>query len=208
MNRAGTPFPCHIFILRQSGRVKTATVYQMRFFSWILVVGALSLGVPVLRVSLMDSTVPESRLTGFYTQAMARYDAGDFKRASAMFHTLADYGSTGAQTMLGHLYWEGYGVPRSHARAVAWFHHAAERGYAPAQVALGKAYLSGHRHAGLDSVSVAMWLMLAHDRGTGAIKAEAQRVFKQVEAKMSANERFAAENARRAWRPALVPASY
>jgi TPR repeat protein len=65
---------------------------------------------------------------------------------------------------LGHLHFDGLGVPRDQALASELFRKAAEAGYAPAQTRLGHTYLTG---AGLDQdVSEARrWLERAAEAG-------------------------------------------
>ncbi|MHB8387780.1 tetratricopeptide repeat protein [Metallibacterium sp.] len=49
-----------------------------------------------------------------------------------------------AQTLLGLMYANGYGVLKSDAMARQWYQLAAQQGYARAQINLGNAYSKGH----------------------------------------------------------------
>jgi uncharacterized protein len=141
-----------------------------------------------------------------YDQALSAYRAGDYARAYIELRDLADFGSAGAQTMLGHLYWTGKGVAKSHGRAFMWFSRAAERGYAPAQLALGRAYAQG-LGTRKDQVRAAFWLSLAAERGAPSVKTVARTELKAISAGLSKDQQQAVTKLRRRWRPdvALMP---
>jgi uncharacterized protein len=141
-----------------------------------------------------------------YNQAMEDYRAGNYAAAYTRFRELADFGSAGAQTMIGHLYWTGKGVEQAHGKAFLWFHRAALRGYPPAQLALGRAYAMGH---GIkqNKIEAALWLSLVESRGTPALQAQAQQELSGIIAGFSVAEHAELEQSKRRWRPdvALMP---
>jgi uncharacterized protein len=141
-----------------------------------------------------------------YSDAMDRYEAGDYASAYTQFRTLADYGSAGAQAMLGQLYTSGRGVAKSDARAAMWFHRAAERGYAPAQLALARAYRDG-RGVKADKIKSGMWFNLAATRSAAAIEQPAKAELAALTAQLSPAAQNEISTRLKAWRPdvALMP---
>jgi len=103
--------------------------------------------IPLVTALLLALTAPSfagadwasARLEG----AMSAYHAGDYRAARRGFQRLAEHGSAIAETMLGVMYANGYGVPASPAVAAGWFRRAASRGYGPAQIALSDAFARG-----------------------------------------------------------------
>ena len=65
------------------------------------------------------------------------YRAGDYAKAEKLLIPLARHGDARAQSVLGHLFYDGKGVPRDYKKAAKWFHLAATQGEAQAQYALG-----------------------------------------------------------------------
>ena len=61
------------------------------------------------------------------------YGTKDYKKAYKLILPLAEQGNVMAQTTLGVMYLEGYGVPQDYKQAVKWFKLAAEQGEAEAQ---------------------------------------------------------------------------
>ncbi len=71
---------------------------------------------------------------------------------------------------LGHLYFEGLGIPQDRALAVELFRKAADAGYTPASMRLGFAYLTGSG-AGQDTLEARRWLeQAAADGSTTAMR--------------------------------------
>lgn len=73
----------------------------------------------------------------------AAAELGDYERAVAIWRPLAEAGDPRAETYLGIMYDNGYGVPQDRAQAFRWFERAAGRGYANAQYHLGFMYHHG-----------------------------------------------------------------
>ncbi len=141
-----------------------------------------------------------------YQQAMDFYHAGQYAKAYARFHELADFGSAGAQTMLGHMHLTGKGVPQSAGKSFIWFYRAAERGYAPAQLALGRAYVQG-QGVKRNKIRGALWFSLVTARGTPSLRASAQAELDRIIPGFSVADRGALDKLKRDWRPdiALMP---
>ena len=143
---------------------------------------------------------PANAWVAQYQRAMDRYDARDFAGAESDFRALADYGSAGAQAMLGELYARGEGVPQSDARAAMWFHKAARRGFAPAQIRLAELLHAG-RGLARDDVAAATWLMLAAERGNAEEKQHAAAMLAALQAQLSPAALADAQNRKRNWKP-------
>ena len=78
-----------------------------------------------------------------FDDGVAAYQRGDYATAFQEWLPLAEQGDVGAQTLIGLMYDEGYGVPENDAEAVKWFRKAAEQGHAKAQNNPGVMYLRG-----------------------------------------------------------------
>ncbi|MGB6810571.1 MAG: tetratricopeptide repeat protein, partial [Pseudolabrys sp.] len=75
--------------------------------------------------------------------AAAAYGKGDYATALQLFRPLADQGMARAQAILGVMYANGQGVPKSDTEAMKWYRLAADQGDAGAQTALGVIYVNG-----------------------------------------------------------------
>ena len=71
------------------------------------------------------------------------YRTKDYKKAYKLILPLAEQGNVIAQTTLGVMYLEGYGVPQDYKEAVKWERLAAKQGDAYAQYNLGMMYDKG-----------------------------------------------------------------
>ena len=76
-------------------------------------------------------------------EALAAYKRSDYATALKGFRFHAEQGDVAAQTNLGILYANGWGVARNDAEAVRWYRKAARQGYANAQTNLGVMYDHG-----------------------------------------------------------------
>src|SRR5579863_8234663 len=72
--------------------------------------------------------------------ALSRHD---YVAAVRIFGPLAEQGSARAQTYLGYMYANGYGVPQDYIESARWYALASERGDATAQYMLGLMYDKG-----------------------------------------------------------------
>ena len=73
----------------------------------------------------------------------AALDRGDNAAALEELRPLADQGETGAQVLLGDLYYQGIGVPANYSLAWTWYNRAATNEDATGQYKLGKMYWDG-----------------------------------------------------------------
>lgn len=98
------------------------------------------------------------------TDGIAAADAGDYAAALRLWQPLAENGNADAESYLGRLYLNGWGVPKDYARAAAWYRKAAEQGNEAAENNLG--FLCFH---GLgvrqDYTEAVMWFRKAADQG-------------------------------------------
>lgn len=73
----------------------------------------------------------------------AAAELGDYVRAVEIWRPLAEAGDPRAETYLGIMYDNGYGVAQDRAQAFRWFERAAGRGFAKAQYHLAFMYQHG-----------------------------------------------------------------
>jgi TPR repeat protein len=108
-------------------------------------------------------------LAGTLDEARAAIESDDYAAALALWEPLAEEGNAEAQSGLGYMYHNGYGVARDYERALYWYRRAAEQGYALAQFSLGFHY---ERGLGIqrDLVQAYVWYSLAEDRTGGALR--------------------------------------
>ena len=84
------------------------------------------------------------------------YNRGDYSAAFGLVRPLAEHGDALAQSMLGHIFRDGHGVPQ----AASWFRKAADQDSPVAQFNLGFLYLRG-LGVPQDYVQAHMWFSLA-----------------------------------------------
>src|SRR5262244_4011901 len=85
---------------------------------------------------------------------------GDYATALREFRLLAEQGDIIALSLLGHMYYNGQGVPQDYAQAAQWFRQAADQGDAGAQMSLGLLYAQGWGVV-QDDAQAAQWLRKA-----------------------------------------------
>ena len=102
--------------------------------------------------------------TAEFESAIAAYDKGDYATALRLFRKLADQGNARAQSNLGVMYRQGYGVAQNDTEAAKWFRLAADQGIADAQNFLGGMYDLGRGVPKSDTEAV-KWYRLAADQG-------------------------------------------
>lgn len=99
-----------------------------------------------------------------FSKGLEAYHAGDYQAALQEWLPLAEQGDAGAQYNLGHMYFNGNGVPQDYAESAKWYRLAAEQGNAAAQNNLGLNYLMGD--GVLQSIVLAhMWANIASANG-------------------------------------------
>jgi len=80
---------------------------------------------------------------GEIEDGISAFKKGDYATALRLLRPLADKGNAFAETDLGFIYNNGWGVRQNHTEAMRWFRKAAEQGIAQAQGQLGIMYDDG-----------------------------------------------------------------
>ena len=99
-----------------------------------------------------------------FEQAMAAYNAGNYKQAFHLLQPLAQQGDAEAQNNLGAMYNNGQGVVQSYQQAMAWYQKAANQGSAAAQFNLGVMHEKG-RGVAQNYQQAMMWYQKAANQG-------------------------------------------
>ncbi len=79
-----------------------------------------------------------------YLAAVKDYQAQEYLTAFETFQALAREGDTGAQFVLGVLYFEGQGTRKNLKESYDWFKRAAAQNHGPAKMMVGLFYFSGY----------------------------------------------------------------
>ncbi len=141
---------------------------------------------------------------GEFEDAVVAYQASDYATAYPIFMDLANAGHSGAETMLGVMYFGGQGVEKNESFAAIWFFKASQKGNANAHLAFGSLHIRGV--GVLQNLSKAYkWLLLAAERGEGAVASEANRLLVEIGTLMSDAQRERAIAEAKAWRPVILP---
>jgi hypothetical protein len=93
--------------------------------------------IPVLLFSLF---LGASSYSADFNKGLTAAQSGDFATALKEWKPLAEKGDVDAQTNLGLMYQNGWGVPQDDKEAVRWYTLAAEQEHAKAQYNLGVMY--------------------------------------------------------------------
>lgn len=140
---------------------------------------------------------------GEFEDTVVAYQAGDYAAAYPVFMELARAGHSGAETMLGIMYFNGQGVEQNSSFAAIWFYKASRKGNPNAHLAFGSLHIRGV--GVLQSLSKAYkWLILAAERGEGAVASEAARLLAEIGTLMNEEQRQRAISEAKAWRPILL----
>ncbi|MEH6552394.1 MAG: tetratricopeptide repeat protein [Pseudomonadales bacterium] len=91
---------------------------------------------------LVLSFIPFVTHADEYDLAVEAYNSGDYAKAFPIYEKLALAGDVDAQSDLGIMYAQGYGVPKNINEAVKWWTKAADMGQNKAQGYLGGIYSS------------------------------------------------------------------
>ena len=137
-----------------------------------------------------------SAMAGALDDCEAAYDRQDYVLALRLCRPLAEQGDIDAQTAVGNLYYEGWGVEQNYTSAANWFRKAAEQGDATGQFSLGWAYEQGDGVL-QDYVLAHMWYNLAAAQGAGVAAKNRDR----VAAKMTPDQIAEAQRLAREWKP-------
>lgn len=106
----------------------------------------------------------------------AAAELGDFATAVAIWQPLADAGDPRAETYLGMMYDNGYGVSQDRTMAFRLFERAANRGYASAQYHLGFMYHHG-RGVQRSQTEALNWYRLAAQQGDVAAQYNLGKIY-------------------------------
>ena len=93
------------------------------------------------------------------------FEEGDYATAFREWKPLAKQGDASAQYNLGHMYYEGKGVPQDFAEAFGWFGKAAAQGEYVAQFNIGVMYQYG-TGAPQDDAEAVKWFRKAAEQGS------------------------------------------
>ena len=96
--------------------------------------------IPVLLFSLF---LGASSYSADFNKGLTAAQSGDWATALKEWKPLAEKGDVDAQTNLGLMYQNGWGVPQDDKEAVRWYTLAAEQEHAKAQYNLGVMYALG-----------------------------------------------------------------
>ena len=88
------------------------------------------------------------------------YARHEYVRAAPLLLAEAERGSPDAQTYIGYMYQNGFGVPRNYIAAAGWLNEAAQQGQPTAQFLLGLLFDKGYG-VPQDWVQAEFWLILA-----------------------------------------------
>lgn len=144
-------------------------------------------------------TAPAAWADAFEDGVMA-YDQGRYGQAKVHFEKLIESGHSGAEAMLGIMYFNGHGVRKDRFIAAIWFYKGARRGNASAQLAYGSLYFNG---IGVrpNPVTAYTWITLAEKNGEGQVLNAARLLKAQITAVLSEDQRLKAEAKVASWKP-------
>lgn len=135
-----------------------------------------------------------------FEEAVAAFEAEDYARAEAQLRGLANKGHSGAETLMGVLYFRGLGRPADPAMAAIWFYKAARRGNPSAQLAFASLHIQGIGVA-REPEKALSWLILARDYGPEPIADRATALLSRVAGEMPPAVLQAAQQEAEAFQP-------
>jgi uncharacterized protein len=122
----------------------------------------------------------------------------DYATALAILGPLGQSGNAAAQTYLGYMYANGYGLPLNYIEAARWLRLASEQGDPEAQYSLGLMYNKG-QGVPQDYVEAYKWLDLAVAQARGRQRDDWARIRNAVATKLSLEQRTQAQARAMAW---------
>jgi uncharacterized protein len=135
---------------------------------------------------------------GSALDGVAAFRRQDYATAIAVLGPLAERGNPTAQTYLGFMYANGYGLPQNYIEAANWLRLASERGNAEAQYLLGLMYNKG-QGVPQDYVEAYKWLDLAVAQANGRRRDDWNRIRNAVASKLSLAQRTRAQALALTW---------
>jgi hypothetical protein len=121
---------------------------------------------------------------GASQDGIAALSRHDYVAAVRIFRPMAERGDARAQTYLGYMYANGYGVPQNYIVSARWYAVASERGDATAQYLLGLMYDKGHG-VPQDYVEAYKWLNLAVAGARGRDRRDWVRIRDAIASKLT-----------------------
>lgn len=98
-------------------------------------------------------------------QALAAYQAKNYREAMRLYKPLAEQGDAEAQYYIGHMCEKGEGVRKDEREVAKWYRRSAEGGYAPAQYRLAVGYAFGLAGLPKDQDEATKWLRRSAEGG-------------------------------------------
>lgn len=122
-----------------------------------------------------------------YDDGMRAYSQNQYDVALEQFRPLLAKGHSGAEFMVGTMYFHGKGIQSDNGIAAGWFYKAARQGHSGAQLALGSLYIHG-RGVQQDIVRAYMWLTIASKSEVSVLHKQAIRLRTEITVLMSSAE--------------------
>lgn len=98
-------------------------------------------------------------------QALAAYQAKNYREAMRLYKPLAEQGDAEAAFYVGRMYEKGDGVRKDEREVVKWYRKSAEGGYAPAQYRVAVGYAYGFAGLPKDQDEATKWLRRSAEGG-------------------------------------------
>ena len=150
----------------------------------------ISFGAGTMRAAFADGL----------SRATAAYSRGDYARAANELSPLALRGNARAQTLLGFMYENGFGVPQAYDAATDLYQRAAVQGDPSAQSRLGLSYDKGHG-VPQNAILSYKWLDLAAAHATKRERDYYLRLRNAVASKMSSIQIVEGQRLALIWAP-------
>jgi uncharacterized protein len=128
------------------------------------------------------------------------FDHHNYGAAAAIFAPMAQRGDAQAQTYLGLLYAQGFGVPQNYTEAALWYRRAADQGNPAAQYLLALLYDKG-QGVPEDVIEAEKWLILATAGSNKVATDDRARMRDAVRTKMTRGELAQARRRALVWMP-------
>ena len=122
-----------------------------------------------------------------FKDAVVAYDNGSYKKALNEFSQLAEGSHSGAEFMLGAMYFYGKGVKPNHKMAAIWFYKSASKGNPNAQLAIGSLHIRGIgvRQNLIDAYS---WLTITINSNVPGLRKQATKLRESTRRLMGIDE--------------------
>jgi uncharacterized protein len=116
-------------------------------------------------ISLNGALLAKARSAKLCEEALALYEAKEYRKAFPLMKEAAELGSLQAMSILGSMYLLGRGVPENGAQAVKWLKQAVDAGFDGAVSVLGMAYATGSAGIRIDIPLARRMLTRAAEKG-------------------------------------------